>query len=42
MRCTLTAGADEVGLTVTVTEVDGERVDFDIEVDDEVQEGAAG
>ena len=34
MRCTLTAGADELGLTVTVTEVKGSRVNFDIEVDE--------
>ena len=41
-RCTLTAGDDEVGLTVTVTGVDGSKVAFDIQVDDEVQEGGAG
>lgn len=33
MRCTLTAGADELGLTVTVTEVEGTNVNFDVEVD---------
>ncbi|MGB0102192.1 MAG: DUF4333 domain-containing protein [Nocardioides sp.] len=37
VRCTLTAGSDTVGLTVTVTGVDGDNVDFDIEVDDAVQ-----
>ncbi|WP_134765598.1 DUF4333 domain-containing protein [Nocardioides sp. 1609] len=36
MECVLTAGADEVGVTVTVTEVDGTDVGFDIQVDDEV------
>ena len=40
-RCTLTAGSDKVGLTVTVTGVDGTDVDFDIQVDDTVQDGAA-
>lgn len=40
-RCTLTAGPDQVGLTVTVTGVDGTDVDFDIQVDDTVQDGAA-
>lgn len=34
MRCTLTAGTDELGLTVTVTEVEGTTVNFDVEVDD--------
>lgn len=34
MRCTLTDGADQYGLTVTVTEAEGTRVDFDIVVDD--------
>jgi hypothetical protein len=34
MRCTLTAGEDELGLTVEVTEVDGEDVGFDIQVDE--------
>lgn len=33
MRCELTAGEDVLGVTVTVTEVDGENVSFDIEVD---------
>ena len=33
-RCTLTAGADELGVTVTVTGVDGSSVDFDIAVDE--------
>jgi hypothetical protein len=40
MRCTLTAGSDEVGVTVTVTDVDGDDVGFDIVVDDEVDKGA--
>lgn len=39
MRCTLTAGADELGLTVTVTSVDGDDVKFDIQVD-ELDQGA--
>ena len=36
-RCTLTAGDDptEYGVTVTVTSVEGERANFDVEVDDE-------
>jgi type IV pilus biogenesis protein CpaD/CtpE len=42
MRCTLTAGTDKVGLTVSVTEVDGSDVSFDIDVDDEVQGGDEG
>ena len=38
-RCTLTAdGLDgEYGVTVTVTEVDGDRASFDVEVDQEPQ-----
>jgi hypothetical protein len=32
-RCTLTAGSDQLGVSVKVTAVDGEKVDFDIEVD---------
>lgn len=35
MRCTLTAGEDELGLTVTVTGVDGTDVDFDVQVDEQ-------
>ena len=36
-RCTLTAGEDptEYGVTVTVTSVDGDTVNFDVEVDEE-------
>jgi hypothetical protein len=34
MRCTLTAGDTSLGLTVTVTSVDGSNVKFDIQVDD--------
>lgn len=34
MRCTLTAGGESIGLTVTVTEVDGNEVNFDIAVDE--------
>lgn len=33
-RCTLTAGSDRLGVSVEVTSVDGEKVDFDIEVDE--------
>ncbi len=33
MECTLTAGEDELPVTVTVTEVDGSDVSFDIEVE---------
>jgi len=35
MRCTLTAGDDELGLTVTVTGVQGTNVDFDVQVDEQ-------
>jgi len=40
-RCTLTAGGDptEFGVTITVTEVDGENVAFDVEVDEEPDQG---
>lgn len=41
MRCTLTAGTDELGLTVTVTEIEGTTVNFDIEVDNKTA-GPAG
>ena len=36
-RCVLTAGDDptEYGVTVTVTSVDGDTVNFDVEVDEE-------
>jgi hypothetical protein len=36
-RCTLTAGDDptEYGVTVTVTSVEGDTVNFDVEVDSE-------
>ena len=36
-RCTLTGGDDptEYGVTVTVTSVDGDNANFDVEVDDE-------
>jgi hypothetical protein len=36
-RCTLTAGEDptEYGVTVTVTSVEGDTVNFDVEVDEE-------
>lgn len=33
MRCVLRAGEDELGVTVTVTEVEGQDVRFDIAVD---------
>jgi hypothetical protein len=33
MRCTLTAGGDELGVSVEVTSVDGSDVGFDINVD---------
>jgi hypothetical protein len=38
MRCVLHAGPDRLGVTVTVTAVEGEQVDFDIEVDEEMME----
>jgi hypothetical protein len=36
-RCVLTAGGDptEYGVTVTVTSVDGDTVNFDVQVDEE-------
>lgn len=34
MECTLTAGEDELPVTATVTDVDGDTVNFDIEVGD--------
>ncbi len=34
IRCELTAGEDILGVTVTVTEVDGDKVNFDIQVDE--------
>ncbi len=37
VRCTLTAGSDTFGLTLTVTEVDGDTASFDIVVDDAPQ-----
>ena len=33
MRCMLSAGSDKIGLTVTVTSVEGKNVKFDIDVD---------
>ncbi|MGV9587047.1 DUF4333 domain-containing protein [Nocardia farcinica] len=33
MRCTLTAGGDTLGLTVTVTSVQDETVNYDVQVD---------
>jgi hypothetical protein len=36
VRCTLTAGADRLGVTVTATKVDGTDVKLGIQVDDEV------
>ncbi|WP_063021058.1 DUF4333 domain-containing protein [Nocardia niwae] len=33
MRCTLTAGEDTLGVTLTVTSVEGETVEYDIAVD---------
>jgi Domain of unknown function (DUF4333) len=36
MTCVLTAGTDTVDVTVTVTEVDGSDVKFDIQVADQV------
>lgn len=40
-RCTLTAGADRLGVTVRVTEVEGASVNFDVEVDDTAESGSA-
>ncbi|MGV0850438.1 DUF4333 domain-containing protein [Mycolicibacterium phlei] len=34
-RCELTDGPDTYGITVTVTKVEGAKVDFDLKVDDE-------
>lgn len=36
LRCVLTAGGDELGVTVSVTEVEGGRVGFDVQVDEEI------
>ncbi|WP_054814149.1 DUF4333 domain-containing protein [Nocardia arizonensis] len=33
MRCTLSAGGDQLGLTVTVTSVQDDTVNYDVEVD---------
>ncbi|UGT63470.1 DUF4333 domain-containing protein [Nocardia asteroides] len=33
MRCTLNAGGDTIGLTVTVTSVEGDTVNYDVQVD---------
>ncbi|MEU2252099.1 DUF4333 domain-containing protein [Nocardia xishanensis] len=33
MRCTLAAGGDTLGLTVTVTSVEGDTVNYDVAVD---------
>ena len=41
MRCTLTAGDDELGVTVTVTSVEGKQVNFDAEVDEMGESGAS-
>ncbi|GAB3410793.1 DUF4333 domain-containing protein [Flindersiella endophytica] len=35
MRCTLKAGGDELGLTVTVTGVEGSTVKYDVKVDEQ-------
>jgi len=37
MRCTLTEGADTLGVTVTVDSVDGEIVNFSAQIDATVQ-----
>lgn len=34
MRCTLTADGESIGLTVTVTSVEGNNVNFDVKVDE--------
>ncbi len=34
IRCELTAGGDTLGVTATVTSVDGSDVEFDIQVDE--------
>ncbi|QGQ20767.1 DUF4333 domain-containing protein [Cellulomonas sp. JZ18] len=34
-RCVLTAGEERYGLTVTATSVEGDTVDFDVQVDEE-------
>lgn len=34
IRCTLTAGGEEIGLTVTVTSVDGTDAKYEIQVDE--------
>ncbi|WP_139978149.1 DUF4333 domain-containing protein [Nocardioides litoris] len=37
LECTLTAGEDELGVTVTVDSVDGDTVNYGIVVDDQPQ-----
>ena len=37
VRCTLTNGGETIGMTLTVTTVEGKDVGFDIAVDDEPQ-----
>ena len=41
MRCTLTAGTDELGVTVEVTKVDGKDIKFTAEVDQMDDSGSA-
>jgi hypothetical protein len=41
MRCTLTAGEDKLGVTVTVTSVEGKQVNFDAEVDEMGENGSS-
>lgn len=41
VRCTLTAGTDSLGVTATVTSVDGTNVRFNVQVDQTVTPGPA-
>lgn len=36
LRCVLTAGSDQLGVTVTVTAVEGAEIRFDVQVDQEM------
>lgn len=42
IRCELTAGEDTLGVTATVTSVEGDTVNFDIQVDEVPGTGSGG
>lgn len=39
-RCELTAGPDRLGFTVTVTQVEGDQIDYELQVDELEGDGA--